>query len=275
MELERAQAAARQVLDIGLATIPLTPHEQGITSETIRLAREFFAHPTEVKLKSAAPDHNNGYRAIGREYSQDPARPDLNESFSIWGRGALIPYDLTASQISNALLFWQATLSELALGILNNIRRSLFSPSYGGELQVYQSSYAQVNHYVPVESALRRELLQDVHEDGHLVTLLVSAQPGLEVSRDIQGPFHAITPSASRLVIMPGSALTAVSSNAIGPLFHRVRNLSLAERFSLMYFVNPDISRPVYSWNPDDAHRDLAPSIAAKPQEFGLPSVPS
>jgi isopenicillin N synthase-like dioxygenase len=117
-------------------------------------------------------------------------------------------------------------------------------------------------------------LLQDIHEDGHMVTLHYASDPGLEVR--LNGAIRPMVMPRETLLLMPGSVMTALTNAAVPPLYHQVRNLHLMDRVSLMYFVNPTLDKPVYAWSaaPGEAAVDLRDTIRRNPSTFGLADVP-
>lgn len=268
----RTLATANQMLMCGYAVVLMTRGEEKQLTATLAAGSLFFQQDSQAKIDCASADRNSGFRAVGEEYSQSATRPDLNESYSIWGstRPSSRPAD---SELSRQLLRWQRTLAPYVQDLLDEVRRLTVREPGQQSMSIARSSYAQMNHYAST-SAVDRDLLQDAHEDGHLVTLLVTTGPGLEIADSANGPFKPRQPPRGTFIAMPGSALTAVSGGTIKPLYHQVRNHHLAERFSLMYFVNPDVSQPVYGWHDTTQAEDLGPAIAAKPGDFGLPSVP-
>ena len=74
-------------------------------------------------------------------------------------------------------------------------------------------------------------------------------------------------PDADEIVIMPGSVLTALSGGKIPPLYHQVRNHGLDDRQSIMYFVNPEVEAPLYSWidAPDGTRTDIREHVQTRP----------
>ena len=72
-------------------------------------------------------------------------------------------------------------------------------------------------------------------------------------------------PDPDEIVIMPGSVLTALSGGKIPPLYHQVRNHGLDDRQSLMYFVNPEVDEPLFSWiDTPDGTRERHPRARAE-----------
>jgi isopenicillin N synthase-like dioxygenase len=270
---DRPTRAAREIIDAAYSVVPLSEIELNQLSKTLKVGRDFFNLDIKFKNLCAAEDRNSGFRRIGEEYSQSPSRPDLNESYSIWG-SAIPSVGRPDAVIAAEMIAWQRILQQLLTKLIPALRNLVVGDNYDEvQAQYIDSSYTQLNFYQSTDVD-ERELLQDVHEDGHLITLLVTDGPGLEISETADGTLKPISPGLSSLIAMSGSALTAMSGSRISPLYHRVRNHQLLQRFSLMYFVNPDVSQPLYAWTDADGATDLAPIIAAKPGDFGLPPVP-
>jgi isopenicillin N synthase-like dioxygenase len=134
------------------------------------------------------------------------------------------------------------------------------------------ASYLQMNAYT--DHASSRDLLQDPHEDGHMVTIHYANSPGLEAK--IGGEYRPVDLDPDTLLLVPGSILTGLTSGKVPPLYHRVRNHHVVGRGSLMYFVNPSLEQPVYSWSgTGERGEDLREKIRSNPSTFGLPDVPS
>jgi hypothetical protein len=52
-----------------------------------------------------------------------------------------------------------------------------------------------------------------------------------------------------------------------------VRNHGLDDRQSIMYFVNPVVDEPLYSWVDAGEKQDLREQVLYAPKMFGLPPV--
>ncbi|MET7808447.1 2OG-Fe(II) oxygenase family protein [Micromonospora chersina] len=118
-----------------------------------------------------------------------------------------------------------------------------------------------------------RDLLQDPHEDGHLITIQHATAPGLEVVVD--GVGRPVATDPRQVLVMPGSVLTDLSGGRISPLYHQVRNCHHAGRIFLMYLVNPSLREPVYSWLDEAGTVDLREKVRSNPSMFGLTDVPA
>jgi isopenicillin N synthase-like dioxygenase len=264
------ERAARDILDQGYAVVKLSDVDTANLHRAISTAVTFFERPLEDKTAHGSTDHNYGYRPFGIEYSISPDRPDMNECFTVWAsRLDLIPNAEDIPELTGAFLSWRDSLAPIVGAILGEVARS-----FGADAPAFEkASYLQINYCLPTPA--ERDLLQDKHEDGHMVTVLHATAPGLEIyTSDGVKP---MLPAADEIVIMPGSVLTALSGGKIEPLYHQVRNhcLGEGERQSIMYFVNPEIDEPLYSWldSAEGERVDIREHVQNAPSMFGLPPV--
>ena len=266
--------AARDILDQGYAVVKLGDLDAGNLQTAISTAVQFFQRPLEDKMAHGSADHNYGYRPFGIEYSKVPERPDMNECFTLWSsRLDLIPNAADIDGLTESFLDWRDSLAPLVAGILDEIAQH-FGADKAPAFE--KAAYLQINYCLPAPA--ERDLLQDRHEDGHMVTVLHATAPGLEIYPDSDAASTTVKPmlpDADEIVIMPGSVLTALSGGQIQPLYHQVRNHGLDDRQAIMYFVNPEIDEPLYSWTDDaDGKRtDIREHVQNAPSMFGLPPV--
>jgi isopenicillin N synthase-like dioxygenase len=239
-------------------------------------AKQFFCQSSAIKHGFAASHCVEGYREIGPEYSLVPERPDLTESFSFWYR----------NRRRQEILAWRetcplhVTMHETA-DMLCTVTADLFAAmaaswsSSGTQtppLRFQEASYIQINYYEPAQHS--RDLLQDPHEDGHLITLVRATEPGLEIK--IDGSFRSVELAADEMLVMPGSLLTLMTGNLVPPLYHQVRNsLRRAARYSQMFFVNPELSQKLAPWilNASNERIDIIEHANSAPSQFGLPTL--
>ena len=261
--------ASQDILDNGYCVVKLSDVDTANLHTAIDTAVRFFQRPLEEKNAHGSSDHNYGYRPFGIEYSQTPDRPDMNECFTVWSsRLDLIPNAADISEVTDAFLAWRDSLAPLVKGILDEVA-SNFGTDAAPEFE--KASYLQINYCLPAPA--ERELLQDKHEDGHMVTVLHATAPGLEIY--VNDEATPMLPGPDEVVIMPGSVLTALSGGKIEPLYHQVRNHGLDDRQSLMYFVNPEIDEPLFGWidTPGGERTDIREHVQNAPSMFGLPPV--
>ena len=263
------EQAARDILDTGYALVKLSELDAGNLHNAIATAVDFFKRPDAEKRAHGSSDHNYGYRPFGIEYSMTPERPDMNECFTLWSsRLDLIPHADGIADLTAAFLDWRDSVAPLVTAILDEVARAFGVPTAP---EFEKASYLQINYCLPAPA--EREYLQDKHEDGHMVTVLHATAPGLEIY--VNDEVKPMLPAADEIVIMPGSVLTALSGGKIPPLYHQVRNHGLADRQSIMYFVNPEIDEPLFGWldSPEGERVDIREHVQNAPSMFGLPPV--
>ncbi len=263
--------ASQDILDQGYAVVKLSDVDTFNLHHAISTAVSFFGRPLEEKQAHGSTDHNYGYRPFGIEYSISPDRPDMNECFTVWSsRLDLIPNADDITDLTGAFLSWRDSLAPLVKAILDEVAKN-FGTDDAPEFE--KASYLQINYCLPTPA--ERDLLQDKHEDGHMVTVLHATAPGLEIY--VNDDVKPMLPARDEIVIMPGSVLTALSGGKIEPLYHQVRNhcLGEGERQSIMYFVNPEIDEPLFGWidAPDGERADIREHVQNAPSMFGLPPV--
>jgi isopenicillin N synthase-like dioxygenase len=268
--LATALDVVEELLANGYARPTLEHSAQSTLTDALAAARRFFALPYAQKARHVSSDRNHGYRPMGHEYSSTPDRLDLNECFTMWSaRLDLIPDSDEITDMTNALLGYRAAMIPLVSKIVEGL-----GVRFGAaELPTFAAaSHLQVNSYNDLVGD--RDLLQDKHEDAHLLTLLHATEGGLEIFPD--GELTPVFLEPGELVIFPGSVLTSLTGGAIPPLYHQVRNLHLADRVSIMYFVNPELLKPLFPWVSVEGQApvDLREKVRQAPANYGLPIVP-
>ncbi|MET8081362.1 2-oxoglutarate and iron-dependent oxygenase domain-containing protein [Streptomyces sp. NPDC005303] len=265
----REDEAAAEILATGFAWVRLEPSEADLLRSALAGGRAFFALPESVKAQHVSEDMNHGYRPMGQEYSVSAERPDLNECFALWSdRSDMVPGADRLELLLEAWAAYRTILDDIVEGVVTRLARH-----FGGACApaFRRASYLQMNNYCAAPA--QRDLLQDLHEDGHLVTVHYASGPGLEVRLD--GMIKPLEAADESVLLMPGSVMTGLTSGAIQPLYHQVRDLAVPDRVSLMYFVNPSLDKPVHPWSGEpDTSVDLRDAIRSRPLAFGLPHVP-
>jgi isopenicillin N synthase-like dioxygenase len=258
----------------GFLRIPLAGGLRQTADRTFALANEFFTRSAAEKHRYAVPAWVEGYRELGPEYAQVPERPDLTESFSVWNRNRTRP-ELEAwsagCPLQGALRQASDMLSDVVSGLFAAMAE-YWGPDGAPELRFRNATWAQLNYYEPARH--RRDLLQDPHEDGHLVTFVLTNAPGLEI--EIDGKFVPADIGENEILLMPGSLLSLMTGYRVKPGYHQVRNTRRTDpRSSLLYFVNPEIDQQLAPWiaNESNAGIDIIERANAAPKKFGLPSL--
>lgn len=258
----------RDLLETGYSLMELDAVGADRLATVLRRGKDFFARSFEDKSRHSSDDPNFGYLPMGMEYSITPERPDLNERFALWSdRVDRIPGSPEIAPFTDALLAWRDVLIPFVTRLLDGLSRHFGAD---GAPAFEAASYLQLNNYV--EAPSDREFLQDRHEDGHLLTVIHTTGPGLEIFPSGDSPVPVRT-SPGQVLVMPASVLSGLTGGAVGALDHQVRNLALPERMALMYFVNPELSEPLHPWV-GDRSADLRDEARTNPAAFGLPEVP-
>ncbi|MGH6890954.1 MAG: 2OG-Fe(II) oxygenase family protein [Dongiaceae bacterium] len=261
----------------GFLRIPIDGGLRDATDRCFTLANQFFAGTAADKQRYAIPAFVEGYRELGPEYSRVPERPDLTESFSAWNRNRARPEPeawAAGCPLHGALRHASDLLGHLVPDLFAAMAE-YWAPDWtpaAPELRFYDSTYVQLNYYEPARH--RRDLLQDPHEDGHLVTLVRTNAPGLEI--EVDGVFVPAEAAGDELLLMPGSLLSLMTGYRVKPLYHQVRNSRRTDpRSSLLYFVNPEIDQVLAPWiaNETNAGIDIIERANAAPKQFGMPTL--
>lgn len=260
----------------GYATIRLDPAVLAGLDRVESQAKQFFAQSSPLKHSFAVPRCVEGYREIGPEYSLVPERPDLTESFSFWYRNRRRP-DITAWRDTCPLHVTMHQTADILSGVVAELFAAMaatWAPTGDRTpaLRFQEASYLQINYYEPAQHS--RDLLQDPHEDGHLITLVRASEPGLEIR--IGEHFKAVELEADEMLVMPGSLLTLMTGNVVPPLFHQVRNSQRrTARYSQMFFVNPELDQKLDPWirNASNEGIDIIEHANSAPNQFGLPTL--
>ena len=264
-----AAGALSAIATDGYARIRLEAHHAGTLEALLAAVRDYFSRPEVDKLKNMSPDFNFGFRPFGRQYSITPDRPDLNESFTYWADDpSLIPNSHLISGFTTALSAYWGCVAGVARDLLQATAQHFGSSS---RFACESASYLETNWYFQTHE---RELLQDRHEDGHLLTFAHSDAPGLEI--EVGGRMVPVTFGPSELLVMPGSLLTYLTGGWISPLYHQVRNHGLARRRTILYLVNPRLDEAVEPFvrNESNANIDINERTINAGGMFGLPQVP-
>jgi isopenicillin N synthase-like dioxygenase len=78
-----------------------------------------------------------------------------------------------------------------------------------------------------------------------------------------------------RLLVMPGSVLTAMTAGQVPPLYHQVRNHQLERRITVLYLVNPPLGQAIAPYVAEDGQAvDVAALARTSGAMFGLPPAP-
>ncbi|KAJ4289567.1 hypothetical protein N0V90_010896 [Kalmusia sp. IMI 367209] len=265
--------ATRDIINNGYAVFQLSNPEANKLHSAIQNTVDFFRRSLEQKILHSTTDYNHGHRPFDIEYSKVPDRPDMNECFTMWSnRLDLIPKAELIPKLTRSLLDWRDALIPMVKSLLDDIAKT-FSADARPSFQ--KISHLQANCLL--SSSPQRDLIQDKHEDGHMLTVWYSNERGLEIYKQHSGSevLLPLLPARNEVLLMPGPALTASTGGAISPLYHQVRDHGLQSRQSSMYFINPEVDKPLYNWVKNDTGEltDIREQVQNVPLAYGLPRV--
>jgi isopenicillin N synthase-like dioxygenase len=241
---------AQALLDDGYARVRLTGPNLDALRGLRTAAAEFFRRGEADKLRHGSDDFNFGFRRFGRQFSITPDVPDMCESFAYWSDDpSLVPHHQGIESFIAALRAYRATAAGLTTDVLDGLAAHY---GYTSAIDFGRASYIEVNWYVESSD---RDLLQERHEDGHILSLVAPDRAGLEI--EVVGEMRAQSFEEGDVVIMPGALLTTMTGGAIAPMYHQVRNYHFPERTTVLYFVNAPFDGSVEPYVVTDLNRGV------------------
>ena len=214
-----------------------------------------------------------GYRPYAAEYSKSPLNPDQVESFSV-SAGMISGGDLVSASarlLCESMLSCYAVLESIAEELVIELAKSLTKLEAGnlfrGELRYW--SRLQLNYSKPKD--VQVDFINESHEDGSLLTIAHTVQPGLELELSGEN-FCPVTNSATDVLVIPGEIAWLLSGGILRPIFHRVRPVpECSERMALLFFadINPKLCQPWIS-NETNRNVDIGSLVLKNPTRYGL-----
>jgi isopenicillin N synthase-like dioxygenase len=254
-----------------LLSLPDEAHQP--LAKTFKSAYSFFQSPLEEKNSNRLPQ-DIGYRPMGMEYSQSSERPDPVESFTADFRTCEAVKTLPsarARQMYKHMLSTISILEHLAESLVVQLAERSVGRAHGYRLlgAFRRWSCLQVNFARPAVTGA--PFLHELHEDGHLLTILSANRPGLEV-RVGDGSFLPISTAPDQVLVMPGEILWLLSGGRIRPLYHRVRcDSTCPDRMALLFFadIDPALCKP-WIENETNLGVDIGARVLTNALRFGL-----
>lgn len=251
-----APGAMHRLTSDGFLLVSIPNNTRTVIDSTFRNGSAFFHQASEAKITSSLAG-NLGFRTYGVEYSTTPERPDQMESFSVsqncadrLSRLPNVKGRSLASEMSNALELF----ASVATSLIKSLAQFFGQDSDRLSNSLLDWSILQLNYSRPFQA--NGQYVNEVHEDGCLLTIISVTGHGLEIQRS-SGSFTPITPSHDQLLILPGEILYLLTAGLIKPCYHRVNALNyLPERMSLVLFADFDPNL-CDAWVTGDVNRGL------------------
>ena len=136
-----------------------------------REASPFFHAGKDEKNRCSIPELNEGWQDLGTEFSQDPTRPDLSESFWVtWkNRPRVLPlYTPRGLSLYDVMAECLTAYNEIEREITDELLRYYGQDDAAPGFECSRDSDLLVFYYRPDQH--QGELLQEPHEDGMYMT---------------------------------------------------------------------------------------------------------
>lgn len=252
------QGDAAVLASTGFALVTLPQPMAEVVAATFAAALAFFRSPPEAKASSVLAEEC-GYRPFGVEYSRSADHPDMVESFSATARVRPSPADLTVStawalyqQMARTFDALESVAETLNIELARHVGRASAAERLRGGIRRW--SRLQVNYSKP--SSITGALINELHEDGNLLTLGCATAGGLEVQPN-ENDLVPVWADGAQVIAMPGEVMWLLTGGRIKPLHHQVRaSASSEERLSLLFFADLD-PRLCEPWLPGPNNRDI------------------
>jgi isopenicillin N synthase-like dioxygenase len=215
----------------------------------------FFHSPLEEKLLNVLPA-DGGYRPFGIEYSRSPDVPDQIESFttSYWTRALVDGLStVSARQLHAKMTIVNDAFESIAEALTVRLENGLrgYSSLHGG---FRRWSRLQLNYSRP--SSVKTPFINELHEDGVLMTVTCVTGPGLEVQTQ-SGSLIPLVTGPTEALAMTGEIAYLLSGGLIPAVFHQVRPVSACtERLAFVFLgdADPGLCDP---WIDTDTNKDV------------------
>lgn len=265
-ESEPVQNAANELMKSGHAIIKLHKDTLSILDQAMRLATPFFDQSSSAKLRYSSPFLQEGYLEFGAEKDKVTGQPDLSESFKAWfrniGNSTVDPW-LHDCEFYRAMRSALAPYAELAEAVLIALRSRVSGQSVAElGLDLRSASYTQMNFSRPAQE--NRDSIMDLHEDGHLLTIVRPSKGGLRGCRGRRlsapsddDPIGIFAPEGDLLpvelevdeaILFAGTPTYYITGGYVPPFFHMVARSDAHVRQSIMLFANPAQTDLVEPW---------------------------
>lgn len=230
------------------------------------MVEDYLKFPAAVKQSFSFPDDTDGFLPFGMERSRMTQRVDLCERYCYRHafRARREAHSFTKTAFFTAAVAAEESLSALAARLLQGLAQRFGQTE---SPQIREGSYLQFCAYQACYWQKDREFLQDRHEDGNLLTLVLATREGLVLyPNDVPLELPA---RPGEIVAFTGSLLAELTGNRIVAMDHAVLNPSQPTvRSSLVYFALPDLARTQPRFT-DGVLVDLEPLANELHQSFG------
>lgn len=245
----------RGIKDYGFIILKDHDVEVELLTKSYNMLREFYALPTETKMKYAGVHGGQrGYTPFGQEHAKDSPVMDLKEFWHV-GREVAAGHPLKQYYPDNVwpieFAEFKQTFSSLYLkleqagkAMLQALTFPLDVPDFYFDNMVQDgNSILRLLHYPPIPAGADPRCLRSApHEDINLITILPAATAsGLQL-KDRDGQWLDVVSEPNTLIVDAGDMLSRLTNEVIPSTTHQVINTPEAthsSRFSMPFFMHP------------------------------------
>jgi hypothetical protein len=227
---------AKYAADILKNSFTIVKAQEPVQRKLRLLADAFESIDQHTRDSFCFVKRTDGFMPSGLTFARDLSKTDLCRTFNYWYhyRQMHREYQFSQGQFYRTISECEVDLYNTTQAILDEIA---YHYNYSHSLNLRGDSYVQFNMYPDAMKRADRKYLQDIHEDGHVLTYVKPNAPGLLIY--INGKEHLINLQTDEAIVMAGSLLTELPEGDVPPLYHAVLDLNLpAARASLIYNAN-------------------------------------
>lgn len=241
-------------------------------AEAFDAAFTFFHCPLEDKLLNILPA-DGGYRPFGIEYSRSPDVPDQIESFttSYWTHSSVDHLPTASARRLHAKMAivkdgFESIAEALTIRLEEGIRGHSSQTLRGG---FQRWSRSQLNYSRP--ESVKTPFINELHEDGVLITVTSVTGPGLEVQTP-DGSVIPLVTGPAEVLAMTGEIAYLLSGGVIPATYHQVRPIpACTERLAFVFLGDIDPHRCVpWIGNTINKGVDIGERVRTSATRYGL-----
>lgn len=244
------------IKDYGFIVLKDHDVEVELLQKAYQMLQEFYALPTETKLKYAVVGGGQrGYTPFGKEHAKDSPVMDLKEFWHV-GREVseghplkkYYPNNVWPTEIpefKNTFSSLYSRLESAGKAMLQALTFPLDVPDFYFDNMVQDgNSILRLLHYPPIPTGADHRCLRAApHEDINLITILPAATAsGLQL-KDRNGEWLDIVSEPNTLIVDAGDMLARATNDVIPSTTHQVINTpeaTTSSRYSMPFFMHPN-----------------------------------
>ena len=247
---------------VGFAQVVGHGVDPDLVASVFDASARFHALPLDQKLAIELDRNHRGYIAIDtstdrRSELEDVSEPNQSESFMMMRDAGPDDPDVVAGHylagpnqwpdldgFRDALEAYDAAMSALGLTVIGRFLAALGDPSLPPGAMAPPTTWLRLLHY-PAQPGRTGVYGSAPHIDFGAITLLAQDDVGGLQVQGADGDWIDVTPIPNAFVLNTGSVMRRWSNRRFKATPHRVMNDPSRERYSVAYFVDPNVTTTV------------------------------